>query len=264
MSIVADVMCLDILIPVYNEADNIVDVLDAVRRYVKTPFRVLICYDHEDDNTLGALARYDHPSFEIELVKNPGRGIHSAVVAGFRASSAPAVLIFPADDVHNTGIIDTLVERFQRGDKVVAPSRFMKGGQMQGCPWLKAILVRCAAFTLYHFAIVPTHDATNGFRLFSREILDTVEIESSLGGSYSIELLVKCHRLGWPISEVPAVWFERSKGQSRFRVFRWVPAYLRWYLYAFMTTYVRLGADTVRVRRQVAESVAAGLPESVP
>ncbi len=129
---------------------------------------------------------------------------------------------------------------------------------------MKAILVRSAAFTLYHFAIVPTHDATNGFRLFSRDVLDLMEIESSLGGTYSIELLVKCHRLGWSISEVPAVWFERSKGQSRFRVLRWIPAYLRWYLYAFLTTYARLGAGSVRVRHHIVAPVASGLPKGKP
>lgn len=253
-------MHLDVLIPVYNEADNIAGVLDSLRRHVTTPFRVLICYDHDDDNTLVALKDYS-AGFEIGFVKNPGRGIHSAVVAGFRASTAPAVLIFPADDVHNAGIVDALVERWRQGDRVVAPSRFMKGGRMRGCPWLKAILVRSAAFALYHFAIVPTHDATNGFRLFSREILDLLEIESEVGGTYSIELLVKCHRLGWPIGEVPAVWFERSKGQSRFRVLRWIPAYLRWFFYAFLTTYARLGAATVPVRRPIAGPALAGVPK---
>jgi dolichol-phosphate mannosyltransferase len=240
------VVQLDILIPVYNEADNIIDVLESARRSVRTPFRVLICYDDHDDNTLEALRTYERP-FEIVLVKNRGRGIHSAVLTGFDASTAPAVVVFPADDVHNAGIIDTLFHEFQQGKKIVAPSRFMKGGQMHGCPWLKAVLVRTAAFTLYYFAIVPTHDATNGFRLFSRDVLDRIHIESSLGGTYSIELLVKCHRLRWPIAEIPAAWFERGKGQSRFRVLRWVPAYLRWYFYAFATTYGRRTPESVRL-----------------
>jgi hypothetical protein len=60
--------------------------------------------------------------------------------------------------------------------------------------------------------------------------------------------LVKTHRLGWRISEIPAQWFERRHGESRFRVFAWLPSYLRWYLYAFATTLLRRSPDTVVLR----------------
>jgi dolichol-phosphate mannosyltransferase len=59
--------------------------------------------------------------------------------------------------------------------------------------------------------------------------------------------VVKCHRLRWRIGEVPAQWYERTRGTSRFQVMRWLPAYLRWYLYAFATTYLRRPAGTVRL-----------------
>jgi hypothetical protein len=119
----------------------------------------------------------------------------------------------------------------------------MPGGSMVDCPWLKAILVRGAGFTLYHLARLPTHDASNGFRLFSRRVIRTIPVESSQGFCYSIELLVKAHRLGWKIGEVPARWRERTRGASRFRVVKWLPAYLRWYFYAFATTWLRRGAS---------------------
>jgi hypothetical protein len=124
----------------------------------------------------------------------------------------------------------------------------MPGGCMVGCPWLKAVLVRTAAFTLYHVARLPTRDPTSGFRLFSRRVIDGIVVESDSGFCYSIELLVKCHRLGWPVAEVPARWFERKQGQSRFRVLNWLPAYLRWYAYAFATTFLRLPANSVKLR----------------
>lgn len=239
---------LDIIIPVFNEGKSIVGVLEALRNSVMTPFRVLICYDHDTDNTLEALKSYHSATFEILLVKNLGRGVHGAVVTGFQTSTAPAVLVFPADDTYNAGIIDKLFHRFQEGCDIVAASRFMAGGRMKGCPWLKAALVRASSFTLYHFARLPAHDASNGLRLFSRRVLDQIEIGSSEGFAYSIELLVKCHRLGWQIGELPALWFERVQGRSRFRVLRWLPAYLRWYGYAFATTYLRRGPDTVGIK----------------
>ena len=229
---------LDIVIPVYNEGENIIGVMDALKISVKTPFRVLICYDRDDDNTLDALRSYHDPGFEIVTVKNQGKGAHGAVVTGFEKSSAEAVLVFPADDTYNADIIDPMFAKFREGCDIVAASRFMPGGCMEGAPWLKDILVRASAFTLYHLARLPIHDASNGFRLFSRRMLNDTEIESSEGFVYSIELLVKCHRRGWSIGEVPAKWYERTSGKSRFRLVNWVPSYLKWYFYAFATSWL--------------------------
>jgi len=120
---------------------------------------------------------------------------------------------------------------------------------MVGCPLLKAAIVRASAWTLFHLARLPTHDASNGFRLFSRRILRDVPIESTAGFTYSIELLVKCHRLGWRVGEVPVEWHERKTGQSRFKVLGWLPAYFGWFAYAFGTTYLRRGPGTVPPRR---------------
>ena len=60
---------------------------------------------------------------------------------------------------------------------------------------------------------------------------------------------MKAHRLGWTIGEVPVRWFERQHGASRFRVLKWLPAYLRWYCYAFATTLLRRPPDTVALKR---------------
>lgn len=237
---------LDIVIPVYNEGPNIVRVLDALDREVKTPFRILVCYDHDDDDTLEALKDYAGGT-GIVTVKNTRPGPHGAVIAGFRASTAPAVLVFPADDDYNAGRLDAMVALMRQGSHIVCPSRFMPGGAMTGCPWPKSALVRCAALSLHHLARLPIRDASNGFRMFSRCVIDTIEIESSDGFTYSIELLVKAHRLGLSVAEVPVIWRERGadEGQSRFRVFRWLPAYARWYVYAYATTWLGRGPTTV-------------------
>lgn len=238
---------LDIVIPVYNEGRNILATLGALKRELKTPARVLICYDMPDDNTLPAVRDNPdaHAGLTIEFVRNHGRGAHAAVMSGFAASTAPLVLVFPADDDFNAGILDRMVAMAREGCDIVCASRFIPGGTMEGCPWLKAALVRSAAFTLYHLARLPARDPTSGFRLFSRRVIEQIAVESTEGFCYSIELLVKAHRLGWRIGEVPARWFERKAGASRFRVLKWLPAYLRWYGYAFATTYLRRPASTV-------------------
>jgi len=213
---------------------------------------VLICYDSEDDDTLPAIRNNPDvwAKLDVMFVRNPGRGAHGAVLAGFAASSAPVVAVYPADDDFNAGIIDSMAALVRGGCDVVCASRFMPGGTMQGCPWLKAALVRTAAFTLHYIAALPTRDPTSGFRMFSRRVIEQIDIESDQGFCYSIELLVKAHRLGWRVGEVPALWFERQHGASRFRVLKWLPAYLRWYRYAFATTFLRRSSATVALKTQ--------------
>jgi dolichol-phosphate mannosyltransferase len=238
---------LDIVIPVYNEGSQIVAVLAALTRAVKTPARVLICYDHAEDDTLPAIRANPqaYAGLPVELVRNTGRGAHGAIMTGFAKSTAPFILMFPADDHINAPMLDRMVDLARSGCDIVCASRFMPGGAMIGCPWLKAVLVRSANFTLHHLARLPTTDASNGFRMFSRQAIDGIAVESSEGFCYSIELLVKAHRLGWKIAEVPVTWIERQDGRTRFKVIRWLPAYLRWYFYAFATTFLRRPPRTV-------------------
>ena len=238
---------LDIVIPVYNEGSSILATLGALVRELKTPARVLICYDRPDDDTLPAVRGNAavYGAMPIEFVKNGGQGAQQAVLTGFAASRAPYILVLPADDDFNAGILDSMVALARGGSDIVCASRFMPGGKMEGCPWLKAALVRSAAFMLHRFAGLPTYDPTSGFRLFSRRVIERITIESDRGFCYSIELLVKAHRLGWKVSEVPAVWFERKHGVSRFKVLRWVPAYLRWFGYGFATRFLLRPPATV-------------------
>lgn len=242
--------CLDIVIPVYNEGATIVSTLTALAREVKTPNRILICYDFPEDDTLPAIeaARSALAGLDIKLVRNRARGAHHAIMTGFETSTAPFVLMYPADHNYAAALVDPMMAKAESGYDIVCASRLMKGGHMSGCPPLKYVLTLAGNLTLHHLARLPTHDATSGFRLFSRRVLDSIEIETETGFCFSLELLVKVHRLGWRIAEVPARWIERQDGRSRFRVLSWLPAYLRWYAYAFETTYLRRGPDSVTLR----------------
>ena len=228
---------IDVVIPVYNEGENMIHLLEAFESEVQTPIRILICYDHDEDDTLNVVNNI-RSRFEIVKVKNKGRFAHGAVITGFEYSDAPAVISYMADDDYNAGLIDKMADLFWQGNDVVCASRFIPGGSMINCPWLKGFLVRAVSFSLYHFARLPSHDATNAFRLFSKRLLREVNIESTEGFAYSLELLAKCHRLGLRVAEIPAQWYERTKGNSRFQIFRWSTAYLRWYLYVYETTYI--------------------------
>jgi hypothetical protein len=85
---------------------------------------------------------------------------------------------------------------------------------------------------LYWLAGIPTHDITNSYKIYRRSILETIEIESTGGFEVGIEIVVKAFVRGMRITEVPCSWWDRSNGESRFRMAKWIPLYLKWYLYA--------------------------------
>lgn len=238
---------LDIVVPVYNEGKNIIPLLEDVRRHVETPYRVLICYDFDEDDTLPAVAAYPHKdAVEIKFVKNTGRGPNLAVVTGIHQSTAPFVLAYMADDDFNADVIDRMVERAKAGAVVVAGSRFVPGGFMDGCVWYKKLLTVTANKSMHLLGRSPIRDNTNGFKLFTRELLDLVELESTEGFTYGIELVAKAHRLGLRLDEMPAKWYERREGESRFQILPWIKPYLRWYFFTFATTWLKRGPETMK------------------
>ena len=130
-----------------------------------------------------------------------------------------------------------MYEEFKLGADLVVASRFIKGGSMKGCPLLKSILVRAASFSLFYLSTIPVRDASNGFRLFTKNLITNCGIESTKGFSYSLELLVKADRYKYKIVEVPAQWEERSVGQSNFKIGMWINSYLKWYFYGLANNF---------------------------
>ena len=231
---------IDIIIPVYNEGEKVYNLLKLFNDNIKNKFRVLFCYDLDDDNIFNYIEKFQEFNFEIKFIKNPSRGPCSAIKQGFLMSNSECVIVYPADDFLNFNILDKMYNNFKMGSEIVAASRFVKGGSMKGCPFIKSFLVRAASYSLYYLSSIPIKDASNGFRLFSRKILNEIKIESKVGFAYSLEILVKCNRLNYKITEIPAKWEERSEGSSRFKIFKWLPQYLKWYRYGFATTWLKI------------------------
>jgi len=228
----------EIVIPIYNEGINVFKVLRLFNKFIKYKIRVLLCYDLDSDDIFEFKKLLNKFKFEVLLVKNPKKGPCYAIKKGLGFGNAKCAIVYPADDFLNHKILDKMYELYLNGSEVVVASRFIKGGSMKNCPLLKEVIVRLASSTLFFFSSIPVQDASNGFRLFSRKLLNLVTIESKVGFAYSLELLVKCDRLKMKISEVPAQWEERSEGQSRFKVLKWLPQYIKWYCYGLSTTWL--------------------------
>ena len=229
---------IDIIIPVYNEIENLLVLFKLLRKNVKSDITILICFDTYEDNVFKNRNLLKKFNLKFRLVKNNKKGPCEAIKQGFKRSTGDCAIVYPADDFLNTKLIDLMIKKFNEGNEIVAPSRFMKGGSMKNCPIIKSILVRLCSFTLYIFSSIPIQDASNGFRLFSKKLLKRIRIESKLGFAYSLEILVKCERLNMRIIQIPARWEERKFGKSRFATKIWLKQYLKWYFYGLSTTWL--------------------------
>ena len=222
---------LTIVLPVFNEGENIAGVLGGLAREVRTSHEVLVVYDFAEDTTLPPVRALAMPT--VRLVRNEiGRGVLNAMRAGIAAARAPLVLISMADGSDDPAVIDAMVQRARDGADVVAASRYMRGGRQEGGPLLKTLLSRAAGLSLHHIAGLPVHDATSNFRLYRRSLLERIPIESRAGFELALELTVKAHLQGARLAEVPTVWRDRTAGTSKFQLRAWLPGYLRWYVRA--------------------------------
>lgn len=221
---------LHIVVPVYDEAENFRPFYESLVRQVRTPFELLVVYDREEDTTLPVAREIASQDGRVQLVRNEGRGVLGALKTGLGRPRSGAVLVTMADLSDDHGCVDAMFALYQQGFAVVSASRYAPGGAQRGGPRVKGLLSRTAGVSLRLLAGIPTWDATNSFKLYSREFLDAVDIESSGGFELALELTVKAHLQGRRIAELPTVWTERIAGRSRFQLRKWLPHYLRWYL----------------------------------
>ena len=222
-----------VVIPAYNEGAAVVPFLDRIFEAITLPAEVLVVYDTVDDTTVPFLESYAKREPQLRPVLNTlGRGPAKALRFGIGQATADVVVVTMADGSDDPMQIDQLTRLVERGVVVACASRYMRGGQQVGGPWIKGRVSRLAGVSLHLIARVGTHDATNSFKAYSRAFVERVGIDSDAGFELGIELVAKARRLGLPVAELPTIWLDRTDGTSNFKVKAWIPRYLHWYLYA--------------------------------
>ncbi|MBF0463721.1 MAG: glycosyltransferase [Nitrospirae bacterium] len=223
---------LAIIIPVFNEAENISATISVIENTVKTPHVIYIVYDNDDDNTVPVVKALKENGAAVELLKNPQKGACEAIKWGLKTAIGDYKLVTMADMSDDYGDVDKMCSLMDAGFDLVCGSRYCKGGKQIGGGIIKKTMSRTAGLTLKLLAGVPTYDATNSFKLYRSTMLDTFEIQSDGGFEIGLEIIAKAYTSGYKITEVPTTWKDREKGQSRFKIIQWLPKYLKWYFYA--------------------------------
>src|SRR5262249_5355575 len=170
---------LSLIVPVYQEAENIEGFLRDVESHVREPHEVVIVYDFPEDNTLPAIIAMQPPSPCVRLVQNTlGKGVLNALKTGFKASRGDVIIVMMADRSDDASDIEAMVQEIRRGADVVAGSRYTAGGRQVGGPLVKRSLSRLAGLSLHYLAGLPIRDATNNFRAYNRRVIEQIPIES--------------------------------------------------------------------------------------
>jgi len=215
-------MCLQtyIIVPTYNESENLPNLLKDIFA-LPGEVNVINVDDGSPDGT-GDIAEAwvaAHPKRMVAVHRSGKQGLGTAYIAGFRRAfelGADAVLTMDADFSHNPRYIPAMIAKGETADLVIG-SRYVPGGDMLYCPWYRKVLSGGANFAA-HFALgLKARDATAGFRLYRRQVLESIDLDGifSSGYSFLIEMLYLVQRKGWRVAEVPIVYEDRMAGQTK-------------------------------------------------
>lgn len=220
---------IQLLVPVYNEGENVLELYSGLVQD-EVPFDSLrFIYDFDEDTTLPFIEKLQSGDPRVSAVKNTlGPGVINALRSGFAGAADGPVIVLMGDNSDRLDIIPQMLELWRGGATIVSPSRYMKGGEQHGGGFVKSGLSRLAGRSLKLLGF-PTADPTNNFKLYDGAWLREQTIESEGGFEVALELCTRAFGQRRRIAELPTVWRDRTMGESRFRLFKWLPHYLRWY-----------------------------------
>ena len=224
-----------VIIPTYNERENIETLLD---RLLALPYglEVLVVDDNSPDGTGDLVAARQEKDPRIHLLRRAGKmGLGSAYVAGFRyALSQGAQFVFEmdADFSHDPEAIGDFLKAAENVDLVLG-SRYLHGVTVVNWPLSRLILSYSANVYTRVITGLPVRDATGGFKCFRRRALESVDLDGvrSDGYSFQIEMSYKIWRKGFRIIEIPITFVDRRAGVSKMnRRIVWEAAWMVWRL----------------------------------
>lgn len=220
---------LSIVIPVYNEGENIAPTLRQLAATVKMPHEVLVVYDQDTDTTLPVLRSLLPEYPQVQAVKNDvARGPSGALRTGFHRARAGRVLVLMADLCDDFTQIDKLAALVPAQADVACPSRYCPGGEQQLKESFKVWLPRWAGKLMRLLTGIGTVDPTNSFKMYNGAMLRDLNLRSTVSFSVTLEIVAKAHCLGYNVVEIPTVWRDRQHGKTNFKLWRSVTAYFPW------------------------------------
>jgi dolichol-phosphate mannosyltransferase len=209
-----------LVLPTYNEAENIEAFVAAVRDKLPASARVLIVDDNSPDGTGRIADRLAAEHDNVEVLHRPHKeGLGPAYIAGFRralAGGADLVLEMDSDFSHDPAYLPRLLEAAGRADLVLG-SRYVPGGGVSDWGALRQAISRGGSAYARFVLGVGVRDLTGGFKCFRREVLEAIDLDTieARGYAFQVEMTYRAIRAGFRVVEVPIVFRDRQAGASK-------------------------------------------------
>ena len=210
-----------LILPTYNEAENIGPIVRAAREQLRDGDHILIVDDNSPDGT-GAIA--DRLAAEmpgVEVLHRPGKqGLGRAYLAGFDhalARGAGLVLEMDSDFSHNPADLPRLIEKAETDADLVLGSRYITGGSVTDWGLLRRLISRGGSWYARVVLGVKVRDLTGGFKCFRRSVLEALDLNAvhADGYGFQIELTYRTIQAGFRVAEIPIVFRDRRVGESK-------------------------------------------------
>lgn len=210
-----------VIIPTYNEKENIANIIAAVMN-LQQGFHVLIIDDDSPDGTAGIIRslmpQYDGQLFLEERTGKLGLG--TAYIHGFKwaiENGYQYIFEMDADFSHNPNDLERLYEACQAGAGVAVGSRYIKGGAVANWPANRILLSKGASVYTRIITWMPVKDPTAGFVCYRKEVLEAINLDEIefVGYAFQIEMKFAAWKLGFTIKEVPITFIDREFGASK-------------------------------------------------
>ena len=208
-----------VVIPTYNEADNVKIIVDRLRRAVPQ-VDILIADDNSPDGTGRIADELTAGDERVHVLHRPGKqGLGAAYVAGFgwaREHGYEAVVEMDADGSHAPEELPRLLDALSEADAVLG-SRYVPGGTVVNWPTSRMLISRSGNLYVRMALGMPFRDATGGYRAYRMPVLDKMEIDSvsSQGYCFQVDLAWRAYRQGFRVTEVPITFADRERGASK-------------------------------------------------
>jgi dolichol-phosphate mannosyltransferase len=209
-----------LILPTYNEAENVEPMVRAVRAQLRESDRIVIVDDNSPDGTGQIADRLAGEIEGVEVLHRPGKqGLGRAYLAGFRRAldgDAELVLEMDSDFSHDPADLPRLIAAAQDADLVLG-SRYVPGGSVVDWGLVRKLVSRGGSWYARTVLGVDVRDLTGGFKCFRRSVLEALDLESvhADGYGFQIELTYRAIKAGFNVVEIPIVFRDRRVGQSK-------------------------------------------------
>jgi dolichol-phosphate mannosyltransferase len=225
-----------VIIPTYNERENIKTVINVVFGLSITGLHILIVDDNSPDKTAELVKEIQRDEEKLFLTERPGKlGLGTAYITGFKFALEKGydyIFEMDADLSHDPREIPKFLKMIEDADLVIG-SRYLKGVNVVNWPLSRLILSVFASQYTRLITGMPISDCTAGYKCFRREVLEAIPLDEvrSNGYSFQIEMNFKTWKRGFRIQELPIVFTDRTVGKSKMsRKIMYEAAYMVWKL----------------------------------